>query len=89
MPKEPSLLVRIMLVLMPILLASGIGLNVYLTQQIAQLDKRVFQQERWVDAHEKRVPELLAQIARERDDADKAFREATMREVESKSSLFG
>lgn len=83
MPKEPALLVRVMLTLLPILIASGIGFNVYLTQQIASLDKRVSSTEGWRDAHEKRVPEILAQIAKERDEADRAYKESTLRQVEA------
>ena len=80
MPKEPALLVRVMLTLLPILIASGIGFNVYLTQQIASLDKRVTSTESWRDSHDKRVPELLAQVAKERDDADRSYQTATLRQ---------
>ncbi len=85
--KEPSMLVRIMLVLLPILIASGIGLNVFQVRQLQSLSERVKSQEDWRKEHTERVPEYMKQIASERDTAIRQAQTDTLREVESKAAL--
>lgn len=86
MPRQQTWLERALWMLLPVLLVSTISFNVYLTKQLQILDKRVQSQEDWRKDHMDRVPELLAQIAREREQGMSQMREIILREVEGKAA---
>lgn len=75
--KEPSMLVRVVLILLPILVSAGIGINVYNTKEIIAIGRRTQSLEDWREAQNRASVDAAALNKAERESQIKALADAT------------
>ena len=87
MPNKDTWGGRLLIALIVLLSGSAITWNTYLTNSVNRLAERVQPLESWREEYTKFSTAAIAQIAKERDQADDAVREKILREVERNASL--
>ena len=87
MPNKDTWGGRLLIALIALLSGSAITWNTYLANSVNRLAERVQPLESWREEHTKFSTAAIAQIAKERDQADDAVREKILREVERNASL--
>ena len=87
MPNKDTWGGRLLIALIALLSGSAITWNTYLTNSVNRLAERVQPLESWREEYTKFSTAAIAQIAKERDQADDAVREKILREVERNASL--